>query len=312
MGADFQLVQLRAFVAVAALNSYSRAAERLSYSEPAVYLQVRNLERILGVELFVRRGRRLELTPVAARLLPQVTEILEQALGLMREAQGFVESPQIHLGTGRHTGPYVVMPLLASYIRENPTVDITVHVLGPHELIAGVIDGSLDLAIAGTLQHYIEPERLRHNELVMVPWLKQRRMLVSPASAEREAQQDLTFALRESVFVAPYQASSLARIEAEVHAILGTSSRVRMLETADAVKSAVVNRLGLAVLPNSAISLELDQGRMVTVSELSELGDQYIMLFHRRPRALKRAVRMFIRFVSDHRRGGFEPLGLGH
>src|SRR5262245_34740632 len=75
---DLNLRQLRTFVTVARLSSFTRAAHLLHLSQPALTKQVRQLEETLGVRLFDRNTRTVELTRIGKELAPVVTQLLQE------------------------------------------------------------------------------------------------------------------------------------------------------------------------------------------------------------------------------------------
>src|SRR5437660_3712410 len=114
--------QLRAFVEVAAQGSFTRAAERLGVSQPTASQLVRTLEDRIGTPLFVRRPRRIELTPAGRALLPHA----EQALALDAEAQEAVDRAQIDertrllVGAGEALATYVLPTAVAKLKQRLP------------------------------------------------------------------------------------------------------------------------------------------------------------------------------------------------
>ncbi len=104
--------QFRSFQAVAIEGSFTRAAERLNLSQPTITQQVRHLERVLGVELFHRQGRQIELSEVGRNLLTATERLLtmsDETIELLEAASG--------LGTGHlrvsAMGPFDVIPVIA-------------------------------------------------------------------------------------------------------------------------------------------------------------------------------------------------------
>ena len=85
-----ELRNIVAFVRVSELQSFSRAAEQLGYSQSAVTVQVRQLEQELGAALFERIGKNIRLTQAGQRLLPRALEILTA----VRRAEGTMRDPQ--------------------------------------------------------------------------------------------------------------------------------------------------------------------------------------------------------------------------
>lgn len=95
------LIQLRAFVAVAQAGSLTRAAERLHLSQPAVSLQLKRLQEGLGVELFRRTPRGMQLLAAGEQLLPQAERVLAAADAFKATAAGFSRTVtgRLRLGT---------------------------------------------------------------------------------------------------------------------------------------------------------------------------------------------------------------------
>lgn len=85
---DVQLAQLRALVAVLRLQSYARAAEELNYSEPGVYLQVKSLEKALGLSLVRRQRKQVLPTAEGETVLSHAVAMIERASSLAQVARG--------------------------------------------------------------------------------------------------------------------------------------------------------------------------------------------------------------------------------
>ncbi len=119
--------QLAAFCAVVERRSFSQAAERLGVTQPAVSLQVRGLEKRLGVQLLDRSGRRVEPTEAGLRLYRGAQKLLaleEQLLDGARRARARASSAASSR-IGASTGPAaIVVPLLlCEFQREHPGVE---------------------------------------------------------------------------------------------------------------------------------------------------------------------------------------------
>ena len=115
----FELRQLRAFVAVAETGGVARAAERLTRSQPAVTRQLQDLETVLGVALFDRTRRSLELTETGEALLEDARALLDGAEQLARRAaaasRGRLGRLAMGFGGAAINGP--LGPLLATFRR---------------------------------------------------------------------------------------------------------------------------------------------------------------------------------------------------
>jgi DNA-binding transcriptional LysR family regulator len=143
------LDQLRAFMDVVELGSFSAAAERRDLTQPAVSLQVRQLERRLGVALIERVGRRARPTAAGAELLAHAGRIdaaVSAALdAVARHATGAVG--RVRLGTGATACIFLLPPILRELRRRFPTLEITVSTGNTAEIVRAVEDNMIDLAL---------------------------------------------------------------------------------------------------------------------------------------------------------------------
>jgi len=140
-------VQMRAFHAVARHGSVSAAAEALGVSKPAVTMQLRALEEILGTRLFRRRGRALELSEAGrrfvgpARLMSRVLAEIEGMASRLRDK----EEGTLAVGA---CAPFVLVPIVAAFSDRFPSIRVETVIANSESLIRGVENHELDLAIA--------------------------------------------------------------------------------------------------------------------------------------------------------------------
>ena len=117
--------QLRAFLAVARHRGFSAAARALGVSQPTLTTQVQSLEREHNVELFFRRGRRVDLSETAQRLLPIAQNIAELELDALNL---LVNSGALHVGHLRigAVGPFHVIEMVDAYRARYPRVELSI------------------------------------------------------------------------------------------------------------------------------------------------------------------------------------------
>jgi DNA-binding transcriptional LysR family regulator len=142
-----ELRELRTLVVLSELGRISLAAERLHLSPPAIHKQLKNLEEELGVRLYEKMGRRLQLTQPAEVLLPYLKEVLAQyqsALSALDEWKG-LKSGVVRVGTGPTS--YVLPAVLKRFRRTNPGVEVLVETGNTPVLLESLGRGSLDLAM---------------------------------------------------------------------------------------------------------------------------------------------------------------------
>ena len=146
-----ELKQLRYFLAVAESLNFSRAAENLYISQPALSYQIAELERELGVELFARDRRRVYLTPEGQALLEPARNLLEQAGRLPQLAQqgGVASEGQLRVGfddTEDHFELIGVTQAVADFALKYPGVQLELRKRPFTECADQVIYDDLDLA----------------------------------------------------------------------------------------------------------------------------------------------------------------------
>jgi DNA-binding transcriptional LysR family regulator len=146
-----ELRQLRLFVALAEELHFGRAAAREHLTQPAFSRQIKDLERSLGVELFTRTSRRVELTGAGRELLPRARRLLSDA----QEALASVRRTAAG-GAGRLRLGYTVLPpreILTSFLtaaeKADPEIRLEIETLWWSEQIEGVLNGSIDVAFVG-------------------------------------------------------------------------------------------------------------------------------------------------------------------
>ncbi|MDH4652709.1 MULTISPECIES: LysR substrate-binding domain-containing protein [unclassified Pseudomonas] len=142
--------KLRAFLAVARHGSFSAGARALGLSQPTLTTQVQSLERQHNVELFHRRGRRIELSDVGQQLLPiaQRLAALElEAHNLLRDS-GRLDSGQLKLGA---VGPFHVIEMVDHYRQRHPRIEVSIRVGNSAEVLADLEQYVTDIAVLAGL-----------------------------------------------------------------------------------------------------------------------------------------------------------------
>ena len=111
------------------LLSFTRAAEELGVSQPAVSLAIRQLEDAVGQKLFERQHRRIRLNEAGERLFAEVTIGLERILQTLREIKRAPQHMLVTLSISTAFANYWVMPRLGRLHRSNPTIDLRLQVV---------------------------------------------------------------------------------------------------------------------------------------------------------------------------------------
>jgi LysR family transcriptional regulator for metE and metH len=134
---------------IASTGSVTRAAERLHLTQSALSHQLRDIESRLGLQLFLRLGKRMVLTPPGERVLGAATRVLDEItraeddLRLMSQHGKGV----LRLCTQCNTGYHWLPPLLQSFHRKYPGVDVQIMVNATDRPIEALLEGQIDLAV---------------------------------------------------------------------------------------------------------------------------------------------------------------------
>jgi DNA-binding transcriptional LysR family regulator len=261
---DFQ--RLAVFRAVARQLSFSRAADDLHLSQPAVSKHIQQLEAELGVRLFHRLGKRVELTDagrVVADYAQRVSVLTEEVRRVLGELEG-LQRGYLRLGASTTPGLYVLPEILARFRKQYPKVEITLTITNSADVTRRVLAGEVDLGFVGmpTNAPGLQVRPFADDEIVLIvpPGHPLTRQRVLPPDLLRTE----TLIVRE--------AGSGTRQVTEAHlAQLGVApGQVLELFGCEAVKRAVGAGLGVAFTSHHAIALEAAH-KLVEVAPIPEL-----------------------------------------
>ena len=162
-----ELRHLRYFLAVGEALNFTKAAAQLRIAQPALSRQVQDLEDEIGVDLLRRSPRGVTLTAEGKLFLEEVRELLKRAGESVEKVRALArgEYGELHVGYAPSPTVEILPPALAAFQKVVPGVKVLLHDLSSDELIAGLRDGTLELAImvepAGEQTTGIEFEVLR-------------------------------------------------------------------------------------------------------------------------------------------------------
>ncbi|NJD86517.1 MAG: LysR family transcriptional regulator [Betaproteobacteria bacterium] len=252
------LRQLKVFEAVARHLSFSRAAEELHLTQPAVSMQVKSLESQAGLPLFEQVGKKIHLTEAGAEVARFALEVhsglkdCEDALAAIRGISG----GRLHLAVVS-TAKYFAPRLLSEFSRRHPGVTVKLSVVNREEVIGALQANQVDLAIMGRPPRGLDVEATefaKHPHGIIAspehPLARKRGLELSRLAGEN-------FLLREP---GSGTRMSMERVFAEHGVKLASSMELASNET---IKQAVMAGMGLAFLSLHTVGLELATGRLV-------------------------------------------------
>ena len=258
---NFTLRQLQVFEKVASHLNYSRAAEELYLSQPAVSMQIKQLEGHIGLPLFEQMGKKIFLTEAGRELFHYSRNIAQQLAemeAVFDEMKG-LEQGKLTLSVV-NTANYFTPRLLAEFCRRHPNISMILQVANRAAVIKQLADNSTDLAIMGQPPDGLDisAESFMKNPLVVIaapdhPFAKLKRIKLARLAQE-------TFLSREP---GSGTRSAMERVFAE-HQI---QPRISMeMETNEAIKQAVQAGMGLGILSLHSIELELETKRLAVLN----------------------------------------------
>ncbi len=149
LAALMELRHLRYFVAVAEAENVSRAALKLHVSQPGISRQIRDLEDEIGFALFERNAKSIKLTDAGKTFLTEARAVLQRADEAVKTARAIATGAQgeLHVGYAGSPTVRILPPTLRGFQAELPQVRVRLHDMSTEEMLAGLRDGKLQLAL---------------------------------------------------------------------------------------------------------------------------------------------------------------------
>ena len=288
------LRQLRTFTEVARRLSYTAAARALHLTQPAVSMQMRQLEQAAGLPLVEQLGRRVHLTEAGRELLRYaagISDLLREAEEAMKALQG-VGGGELSIAV-TSTAKYFAPGLLAEFRRRHPEVRLRLAVSNREAVVRALTENSVDLAVMGRPPRGLEAEAVafaKHPIVVIAapghPLGGRRRVPLAALAGE-------TFIIRE-------RGSGTRNAMEHVFAERGFKARETLeMSSNETIKQAVMAAMGVAFLSMHTIGLELRAQRLVLlpVAGLPVMREWFVI--HRKRKRLSPAAQAFKSFLLE-------------
>jgi DNA-binding transcriptional LysR family regulator len=283
------LSQLKAFLAVAQDRSFSRAAEKLYLTQPAVSKQIQALEEALGMRLFDRVGRSILLTQagnilhdhahIAFQTLEEARETINQLRGLQRG--------HLRISAASTIGTYMLPQPLGELKSQFPGIEISLAITNKARVVQQVLSHEVELGFVGPP---VEPAELEMEEYLLDELV----LIMAPTHRLAQEESVGVAELVEEVFILREQGSGTREImEEELGRVRVSLKKAMELGSTEAIKQAVAANLGVSIVSKFAISLEILQGRLA-VARLPELNlRRQLFVIHHGGRTLSPAAQEF-------------------
>lgn len=295
------LRQLKIFEAVARHLSFTRASEELHLTQPAVSMQIKQLEEIVGIPLIELVGKRVHLTEAGEELQRYARSIiilLGEAQQVFEEMKGLRRG---HLKIAvASTANYFVPRLWAAFRKRHPDVSVSLDVTNRQGLIRAMVENQTDLVIMG-----LPPEGL---DLVAEGFMPNPQVVIAPPSHPLAGVKQIPLQqLQSEAFLVREEGSGtrslMERVFAEKN--LAPATPIEMSST-EAIKQGVEAGLGLALLSVHTLEMELALERLVVldVEGFPVLREWYVV--HRAGKRLSALAQAFRDFILSETRGVVE------
>lgn len=269
------LHQLELFLAVADQGSFTRAAEVLHISQPAISARVRDLEVSIGEQLFEQIGRRIYLTDAGKELRRYAEGILrqvEEAKRAITEIHG-LDRGTLRVVATTTVGTYVLPRILGHFHRAHPGVTLVLEVTNERRALELVRGRGMDLAVLGMTRNVLDMEVAR--------FLKNRLFITAAPDHPLASRTAVPFTeLAGYPFLVREEGSGTREIIDQIFAERDLTPRVSMeLRHSAAVKQGVMAGLGVGLLSEQEMGLELLNGTLtpLDIEALALRRDWHIM-----------------------------------
>jgi DNA-binding transcriptional LysR family regulator len=255
-----EIRQLKAFLAIAEARTFTAAAQRIHYTQAALSMQIKQLEKEVGLPLFVRMPRRVVLTEAGERLIERARLIMREhdaALSEIAELAG-AERGRLRLGSASGMVSAEALPAILKKLRKSHTgAEVLVSSGTSEELVKKIHAGELDMAFVSlpVEARSIETELMSQDQLVAVASPRH------PLAAQRVIS---AFALAGENLILGEQGGNTRRLIDEFFSEAGLKPKVVMeLSRQAAIKNMVASDMGVGIVPFSTAREDVERGRLV-------------------------------------------------
>jgi DNA-binding transcriptional LysR family regulator len=284
--------QLQVFESVARHRSFTRAAQELHLSQPAVSMQIKQLEGAVGLPLFEQLGKQIHLTEAGDVMRQFATRIagdLREAEQAIEELKG-IEGGRLRIAVAT-TVNYFAARLLSRFCKRYPGVRVSLEVTNREMVLHRLEENAADIVLMGQPPDGldVEAEPFMDNPLVVIAApdhpLVHRRRVTLPALAQE------TFLIRE-----PGSGTRIAMERFFADKEIAPRISVEMTSN-EAIKQSVEAGLGLGVVSKHTVELECGAGRLAVLDVQSFPIRRKWYVVHRRGKRLSAAANAFRGFV---------------
>lgn len=260
-----EISHLKAFCQIAISGSFSKAADNLFISQPALSRQVAALEKELDLQLFTRQSRKVVLTDAGRRLLVYAEKIISlnnKAKKEMLELNDLTTG-ELTLGASTTIANYLLPFILALYQQKYPGINIYLNVNNSRKIEEMVCEGKVDIGlVAGEASvPGIYKEQFAEDELYLV--VPKNHNFIEIANLTSDQLNQETFLCREE------GADTQRLLDSLLKNFNVTPKKKLILGTTEAIKRGVINNMGVAFLSKYTFEYEFQLGLLIPIKKIT-------------------------------------------
>ena len=291
------LNQLRALYCVVKTGTFAKAAEELCVTEPAVYIQVRSLERDMGFTLLDRFGKELRPTEIGKLLYDyaeKIFNLVEEATNAVKELQD-LRKGSLRLGTAKALAQYLMPVIISTFQDRHPHLSVHLDERSSRELIEGILQHRFELAIVARVPY---PEKVD-----VIPFtIDELILVVSPRSKlltkDKVTLQDLT---TEPIIFTDARSATKFNIWHEFEKRGLTPASIIEAGNTEFIKSLVKKGKGYAFLSNICVREDIQKGTLVAIPLDEGSFSMGIDIIHLKGKTLSPAAATFLYFLQENK-----------
>lgn len=252
---------LMIFKKVAEERSFSKAAEDLFLSQPAVSSHIRNLENEFGTKLIYRSSKHVELTPAGEVLYEQAGRIINQyqeTKDKINQIQSVVAG-DLRIGASFTIGEYILPQLVSLMATMYPNLNISVTIGNTEEIVQGLRQNRLDIALV--------EGKISGKDFILEPFMEDEMVLIAPLGHSLSKIKNATVKeLKDHVWILRESGSGTREFSDRFIQTLSLQKRHSYVFSSNTgVKAAVISGLGIALVSKLIIQKELRAGELVLI-----------------------------------------------
>ena len=291
------LSQLEIFLCIAEEKSFSRAAEKMLRTQPALSIAIKRLEDELGETLFDRSSKSGTLTEAGKILFSYAQRMINmrnEAKNAIGELRGMFRG-RLTIGANESTSLYLLPKLLLEYRSRHPQIKIEVFRNVSEKIPSEVLERNLDFGFLSydPMHPALQSLEFYHDELVLVVppkhrFANRRHVTVKELGAEAFVAHNVKTPARDRIFDLFKQHRTTLNICIE-------------LATLETIKEFVKLNAGIAILPRLAVQDEIERGKLAEVPVKGMKIEKTLRIVYRREQSLSQAAKSFLEIVKEMR-----------